>query len=117
MGVEWRFPTDANGNSGVLLYTSGEDRIWPTSLQVQLLQPEAGTMFPSGGAKSRTKLLNVPMVAKPVNQWNRCRIVSREGTVSVTVNGHDLGQVDGVDPLEGAIALQSEGAEIHFRRM
>ena len=117
MAFEWRYPLDANGNSGVLLFTSGSDRIWPTSMQIQLHQPETGSIFPSGGAKSGTELRNVPMVARPVNQWNQCHILSRDGTISVTINGQELGKASGCEPREGAIALQSEGAEIHFRRM
>lgn len=117
MGLEWRYPTDPNGNSGVLLFTSGEDRIWPTSLQVQLHQPEAGSTFPLGGAKTENELRNVPPLSKPVNQWNECRIRCENGRVSVTVNGTRVGEVTGCQPTAGAISLQSEGSEIHFRQI
>lgn len=113
--MQWKFATDANGNSGILLYTSGDDRIWPTSIQVQLHQPVAGSVFPTGGAKTTEELRQVPMLAKPVNQWNDCLILSTDGRVSVTINGVKVGDVNGCDPQEGAIALQSQGAEVHFR--
>lgn len=114
MRMKWRFPKDQNGNSGVLVYTTGEDRIWPQSIQIQLHQPEAGSAFPSGGAKSDNELRNVPMLSKPVNHWNNCVITSQEGRVTVIVNDQELGQVTGCEPREGFIALQSEGSEIHF---
>lgn len=115
--LEWRFPKDPNGNSGILLYTNGEDRLWPMSLQVQLQQPMAGTAFPGGGAKSRNELRNVPALSRPLNQWNHCTITSVEGNVTVTVNNHTIGTVSGCEPNEGSIALQSEGSEIHFRNI
>ncbi len=116
-GLEWRFPKDENGNSGVLVYTTGDDRIWPTSLQVQLQQPFAGSVFPSGGAKSSNELRNIPMLARPINQWNRCVITSLDGTVTVTVNDQKVGSVEDCEPRQGSISLQSEGSEIHFRNI
>ena len=116
-GLEWRFPRDENGNSGVLLFTNGDNRIWPTSLQVQLQQPLAGSSFPSGSAKSENELRNVPMLSRPVNQWNHCIISAREGKVTIVVNDQKVGTVVGCNPQEGAISLQSEGSEIHFRNI
>lgn len=115
--LEWRFPRDPDGNSGILLFTSGEDRVWPSSLQIQLHQPELGIVFPIGGAKSVNELRPMEKLAKPVNQWNQCEIQCRQGTVSVSVNGRSLGEVTGCLPSAGAIALQSEGSEIHFRNI
>ncbi len=117
LGLEWRFPSDENGNSGVLLYTTGDNRIWPTSVQVQLQQPFAGSIFPIPGAKSSNEIRNVPMLSRPVNQWNRCIIKSIDGTVTVSVNDQPVGTVADCTPLEGAISLQSEGSEIHFRNI
>ncbi len=116
-GLEWRFPSDENGNSGVLIYTNGDNRIWPTSVQVQLQQPFAGSVFPIPGAKSSNEIRNVPMLSRPVNQWNHCVIVSNDGKVTVTVNGQSVGTVADCNPLEGSISLQSEGSEIHFRNI
>lgn len=116
-GLEWRFPKDNNGNSGVLIYTTGDNRIWPTSLQVQLQQPFAGSVFPSGGAKSSNELRDIPMLSRPINQWNRCIISSINGTVTVSVNDESVGVVQNCNPHEGSISLQSEGSEIHFRNV
>lgn len=116
-GLEWRFPHDENGNSGILLFTTGDNRIWPKSIQVQLQQPLAGSAFPTGGAKTNNELRNVPMLSRPVNQWNKCHIASRNGTVTITVNDQKVGTIQDCDPEEGSISLQSEGAEIHFRNI
>lgn len=117
MELEWRFPKDENGNSGILLYTSEDDKVWPNSIQVQLHQPVAGSIFPSADARSDNEIRDVRNVARPINQWNVCRISSSGGTISVDINGKKIGEVTGCRPNRGWIALQSEGAEVHFRRI
>lgn len=116
LGLEWKYPTDPNGNSGILLYTIEKDMIWPKSVQVQLHRPTAGSVFPSSGAK-----VDHPLPAKdlsrPVNEWNECLISSVDGKVTVSINGHKVGDVTGCMPQKGCVGLQSEGSEIHFRKI
>ena len=113
--LDWKFPTDANGNSGVLVYLQDEPRIWPTSMQIQFHQPKAGSVFPSGDAKSANT--SESDLAGPFNSWNSCRIVSRSGQLSVEINGKKAGEITCAVPATGSVALQSEGAEVHFRRI
>lgn len=115
--LEWKYPKDADGNSGVLVYTQDEPRIWPTSMQVQLHQPKAGSVFPSGDAMSDHTSEAEPDLARPVNVWNEGKIVSRGGRLSVEVNSKKAGEVSGAKPSSGSIALQSEGSVVHFRRI
>ncbi len=115
-GLEWKYPSDENGNSGVLLFTSGEDRIWPTSVQVQLHQPNTGCIFGSGGARVE-KELEARNLSRPVNQWNELVITCRQGAVRLQVNGKYVGEAKVLTPSFGAIGLQSEGSEVHFRRI
>lgn len=115
--LEWKYPKDIDGNSGVLVFTQVEPRIWPTSMQVQLHQPKAGSVFPSGDAMSDHSSEAEPGLARPVNTWNECRIVSQGGRLTVEVNGTKAGEVSGSKPNSGRIALQSEGSVVHFRRI
>lgn len=115
-GLEWKFPHDENGNSGVLMFTTGEDKIWPTAVQVQLHQPKTGSIFGSSGAMVKPEL-EPKNLSRPVNQWNELLISSRGGAVRVTINGKDVGDVEVVTPQAGAIGLQSEGSEVHFRHI
>lgn len=116
-GVQWRYPANQNGNSGVLLFTSGGDRLWPDALQIQLHHSTAGSTFPIGSAKSDNELRNVPALSRPIGEWNECVVTSLRGRVVVTVNGKRVGEVTGCTPNRGTIALQSEGTEIHFREI
>ncbi|MCH2210654.1 MAG: DUF1080 domain-containing protein [Fuerstiella sp.] len=113
---EWRFVSDANGNSGVLVFTQDDQRLWPTSMQVQLHQPEAGSIFPGGEAVSGSTVRKEDL-ANPVGRWNKCRIISRNRSIVVHVNGKKSGEVSDCKPARGRIALQSEGSVVHFRRI
>ena len=113
---EWQYASDPNGNSGVLLFTQNDPRLWPTSIQIQLHQPEAGSIFPSGDAVTEN-IVEVTHLAKPVGEWNRCQIVSRAGSILVHVNGMKAGEVTGCKPSRGNIAIQSEGSEVRFRKI
>ena len=113
---EWKYVSDPNGNSGVLVFTRNEPRLWPTSMQIQLHQPRAGCVFPSGDAIS-DNTTEAKDLALEVGKWNTCRVVAQGGRLSVEVNGKPAGDVSGCNPAVGSIALQSEGSETHFRRM
>ena len=110
------YPTDENGNSGVLLHMAPKDKIWPDSIQLQLHRPAAGSIFPSGDGKSENTL-GVRDLSVELTKWNKCTIVSRGGKMTVEVNGKKVGEVTGCSPSRGRIALQSEGSEIHFRNI
>gem|GEM_PF-6300957 len=115
--MEWRYPSDANGNSGVLVFVQNEPRIWPTSIQVQLHQPKAGSIFPSGDATSDNTTDTSPDVARAIGMWNELKVRGEAGRLSVEVNGKKVGEVTGSKPVSGGIALQSEGSEVHFRKI
>lgn len=115
--AEWKYPKDTDGNSGFLIHTQQEERVWPTSVQIQLHQPKAGSIFPSGDAMTDNILEAPPELARPINTWNECRVISLSGRISIEVNGKRAGEVTGAKPSSGHLALQSEGSEVHFRRL
>ncbi len=115
-GLEWKYPSDPNGNSGILIHTGEPDKIWPKAIQVQLHRPKAGSVFPIGGAKT-SNMLDVKDLPLVLNKWHTCVISCRDGNISVVINGKKVGGVTGCTPRKGTIALQSEGSEIHFRKI
>lgn len=114
---EWKYPQDNDGNSGILVHTQREDRIWPTAIQIQLHQPKAGSIFPGGDAMTDNMLEAADGLARPINSWNECRVVCQNGRISVEINGRRAGEVTGARPAGGHLALQSEGSEVHFRKL
>ena len=116
-GLQWRYVDDPNSNSGILLHTSKEkDRIWPKSIQIQLHRPKAGSVFPTSEAQADNRL-DVKDLELPLMEWNTCVVASLDGKISLTINDKKIGEVTGCVPSKGAIALQSEGAEIHFQKL
>ena len=54
---------------------------------------------------------------KPAGQWNHYRVESREGMVTLAVNGKVVTRAYHLNPRKGYICLESEGSEIHFRNI
>jgi hypothetical protein len=128
--VEWRWPGKP-GNGGVLLHISpgAFDRVWPVSLQVQTKFGNAGDLLPMAaasfaepltsapGAETRIKARTAADSEKPAGEWNTCDIVSRDGTVEVSVNGVLQNRVSNVSPASGRIGFQLEGTPYELRRV
>lgn len=131
--VEYRWaPGKKAGNSGVLIHSSSPRNmgIWPKSLEVQLASGSAGDFWKIGeiitvpdqakrqeGRNAR----NIPNLTdhseKPVGEWNTMVIRAEGDKVRVQVNGELVNEGSGCSVTKGAICLQSEGAEIHFRKV
>jgi hypothetical protein len=128
--VEWRWPGKP-GNGGVLLHISPGtfDRVWPVSLQVQTKFGNVGDLLPMAaasfaepltsapGAETRIKARTAADSEKPAGEWNSCDIVSRDGTVEVSVNGVLQNRVSNVSPASGRIGFQLEGTPYELRRV
>ena len=119
LSLEWRYvrpEQQIQRNSGVLLHCQPPDKIWPRCVEVQLMPGDAGAFIPLDGGKigGGGKTTNAE---RPIGEWNRYRITSRNGTITVVLNGKQVNQGMDAIPRHGWIALQSEGAEIQFRKI
>lgn len=56
-------------------------------------------------------------VEKPVGKWNKMECIASGDTLTVILNGVVVNQTFNVKPSKGRIQIQSEGAEIIFRRV
>lgn len=124
--VVWRFdPEKGAGNSGVLLRMTGENEVWPRSIEAQLQSGNAGDFWNIGNVPmevdaSRTRGRNTKKThgnEKPIGEWNTYEIICDDGWVSLRVNGDVLNEAWNAEDVAGHICLQSEGAEIHFREV
>ena len=130
--LEWRWP-DEPTNSGVLLHTLGEDKIWPQCIEAQLKHENAGdfvTIQPGStvvvnGVRYQSEgesIFNVvpkrhSSSEHAPGQWNRYRIICTGGRIDLYVNGVHQNTAFNVWPSSGAICLQSEGSPIEFRNI
>jgi hypothetical protein len=128
--VEWRW-SGKPGNGGVLLHISPGpmDRVWPLSLQVQTKNGNVGDLLPMAdysfaepptSAAGAAPIIKAHMVADselPAGEWNSADIVSRDGTVEVTINGVLQNKVTKATPSSGRIGFQLESAPYELRRV
>ena len=138
--VEYRFPA-APGNAGVLVHASTPRALYamfPKSIEVQMESGNAGDFWvivedikvpdmekrrgpPAEWGitegKARRILNLTDGSEKPLGGWNRMVVETVGRTIRVWVNG-DLVN-DGFDATadRGQIAIQSEGAEVEFRKI
>jgi hypothetical protein len=50
-------------------------------------------------------------------EWNHYRVVARDGVIKLHVNGKEVSGLSACRPRKGYLALESEGAECHFRNL
>jgi hypothetical protein len=128
--VEWRWP-DEPTNSGVLLHTTGPDKIWPKAIECQLKAGSAGDFVLMNGTgitidgenkqNPQQQYVVIPKKEKssekPAGQWNTYDIYCNEDSIRCYVNG--ILQNEGAAPTDtsGAICLQSEGGPVEFRNI
>ena len=126
--LDWRWPGKP-GNNGVLIHSSTPRTlgIWPKSLEVQLGNGDAGDFWIIGttieiedAEKRRTDRRHLNLTdgsEKPPGEWNTMEITARGSDVTVKVNGELVNHCTNTSETKGAIALQSEGAEIEYRNI
>ncbi|MCC6352914.1 MAG: DUF1080 domain-containing protein [Verrucomicrobiae bacterium] len=135
--VEWRWaPGTKPGNSGVLLRLPKEDRMLPKCYEAQLMSGNAGDIVAfhgltfSGPPADRIKTVaghklggdlvmakKIKAAEKEPGEWNRYDIQLKGGELTLSVNGEVVNEAKDLAVMAGRIALQSEGGEIHFRKV
>lgn len=126
--VEYRYVKEA-GNCGVIVHASTKRfrSFLPKGIEAQLRSGNAGDFHMFGESiKPRTAnpaatATRVPNLTdnseKPIGEWNTMRVECVKDTIKVWVNGEFVN--DGIESsvTKGQIALQSEGAEVEFRKL
>jgi hypothetical protein len=125
--AEWRFKTEGwvprpedEGwpNAGFFIHAGRIVKGWPTSLEVQGHFGEVGSVFGVRGGSIKGAERGVLVKNRiPFGDWDRYQITSKDGKVSVTLNGELVNEGYDASPNEGNICLQSEGWEVHYRNI
>jgi hypothetical protein len=133
--LQWRWaPGKEPGNSGVLLRIAGDAVTFlPKCAEAQLKSGSAGDIWGfygyqlKGDSARLRKIENHEQLGnfmgvglikaneKEPGQWNTYDITVDQGQLTLVVNGEKVNEATDCDVLAGAIGLQSEGGEIHFR--
>lgn len=122
--VEWRW-TKVEANSGVLIHIQPNDTVWPKCFQVQQKADAAGDIICMNGlwANECTDKVKftVPKMnssnEKPLGEWNTMKIICKNGTLEVFVNGELQNKITGMTAKKGFIGFQAEGKPMEFRNL
>ena len=133
--VEYRWPPGKEpSNSGILTRIQPPPRPLPRCIEVQLRHGNAGDIIGLQGMRVGAGQLRFfegrsPVVGEvsgvrklvdaenPPGQWNQVEILAKDDEYIVWINGRLVNHVRCVTRAAGPIGLQSEGGEIHFRRV
>jgi hypothetical protein len=140
-GKTWP-PRETNAcDSGILVHCGGKDQVWPKSIEAQIIEGGTGDILVVNGAYLTVDgVTKGPQIARfdrpgrnpwqdekgfrgpheieqPRGEWNRMEVLCDGDKVSITVNGHKTLEGVNASPRSGKILVQSEGAEIFFRRL
>jgi hypothetical protein len=140
--VEWRH-MEPGGNSGVFLWCDAvpqQSRL-PRGMEVQMLEldwvnqhPAAdgtlppiayvhGELFGAGGMTATPenprgrRSMSRENRCKGVGEWNHYLVVAVDGCVKLSVNGKFVNGIRDASVRKGYLCLESEGKEIHFRKL
>jgi hypothetical protein len=116
---EWRFTNPAGGNSGLLVHIqqTTHQGTWPTCVEVQGMQSEAGLLLALGGAKGQfsNDRSAISRAVRP-GEWNTTSVTAVDGDLSVAVNGVPVASGHS-DLRAGPVGFQSEGAALQIRNI
>jgi hypothetical protein len=131
-------------DSGILYNVQGEQKVWPRSIEFQIMEGGTGDFWMTDGAALTApdgKRVEGPAasglkidrfgkgpsenvvgvrdptgeVEKPYGYWNVLELVTEGQNVKQYVNGKLVNEGTNPFPEEGRILFQSEGAEVFFR--
>ncbi|MEX0773195.1 MAG: DUF1080 domain-containing protein [Balneolales bacterium] len=141
LDIEWRH-MEEGGNSGVFVWANGTphgDSPFPTGMEVQMLDPAYaaihdraieyghGHLFPVKGLEGTIpdnpsevasgRSYAIENRVKKSGEWNRYLISCIDGSLKLSVNGKFVNGIQSPKRKMGYICPESEGTEIHFRKI
>jgi hypothetical protein len=104
------------------------DKIWPRSIECQIQEGDCGDIWLIDSASvihSDTMTRKEPYhrvvksrdAEKPTGEWNQVEVIVNNGEITYMVNGQVVNKAKNPNPKAGRILLQSEGAEIYYRKV
>jgi len=124
MNLEWRW-IKRTGNSGVLVHIQPVDSIWPVCYQVQQKADAAGDIICMNGLGAKectdtlkfTVIKELPSNEKVVGEWNSMKVICKNNSLKVYVNGKLQNHISELNVKEGFIGFQNEGVPLEFRNL
>jgi hypothetical protein len=121
---KWPPRENAVRDSGILMHGVGPDKVWTKSIECQIQEHDCGDFYMVDGTsivvdgklitgyKKKTK-----DAEKPTGEWNTIEVVCDGDKITNIVNGVVVNEGSMASVTRGKIVLQSEGAEVFFRKV
>ena len=132
-GIKKYPPRDADTtkrDNGICYYMplSAKDTVWPVSIECQIQEGDVGDIWLIGkttmmvdGKRTEPKDYNRVVkkrdAEKPNGEWNKVEIIANNGKIIYLVNGVVVNEGEDPSISKGKILIQSEGAEIYYRKI
>ena len=124
LSIEWRW-TKVLGNSGVLVHIQPKDTIWPVCYQVQQKAGDAGDIICMNGVWAKECTDSVKFTVKklkasnekPLGEWNTMKVICKNKTLKVFVNGVLQNDISELTATTGFIGFQNEGKPLEFKNL
>ena len=126
-------PRDADTtkrDNGILYYVplDAKDFVWPKGIECQIQEGDVGDFWMIDSAtividgkrtepKNFCRAVKKKDAEKKSGEWNTVEVIAKNGKITHIVNGVVVNECEGASLNEGKIIIQSEGAEIYFRKI
>jgi hypothetical protein len=127
---EKKYPPRENQprDNGICYYVVPEDRVWPRSIECQIQEGDCGDFWlidsvtavvdaVQQGPTKNTRVIKKKDNEKPTGEWNRIEVIAKDGRCTHLVNGVVVNEAKDASLRSGRILIQSEGAEIWYRKI
>ena len=124
--AEWRFQEGWEAkagqhpwpNAGFFIHAQEIKDGWPVSLEVQGYFAQAGSLFGVRGGKIAGAKRGPFVTDRPkFGSWDKYEITSKNGSITIVLNGVLVNEGSGAWPEEGNVCLQSEGWPVFYRNV
>lgn len=116
------------GSSGLFIHGVGEDKEWMRGFEAQIAAGRTGNVVLHSGAKLMVGTNHLakswteigkpkPELENKPGEWNTLEVFAVGDKLRVLVNGQQTVEATNLMPNRGKIFLQSNGAEVFFRRL
>jgi Domain of Unknown Function (DUF1080) len=132
-GIKKYPPRDADTtkrDNGICFYmpANTKDWVWPKSIECQIQEGDVGdiwlidyTTIVTNGARtvpdSFARVKKKRDAERPSGEWNRVEVIANKGKITYIVNGVVVNEGEDPSLTKGKIIIQSEGAEIYYRKI
>ena len=129
--LDWKHLHE-KGNAGLFIHSDDITALgqpFTRSIECQIMDGNHGDVFAIHGARMTRDnkdpfdkigwMRSFPTEerANPAGEWNHYRIESRDGMLTLAVNGKIVSRAFHTNPRKGYICLESEGSEVHFKNI